>query len=289
MIGYYSGGYVAGRMSRFSGSQPGPRRLDHRAGRDDRDDRARRDLRPAVRHPQPGEPAAPPGHGRRADHRRRGRRDRRARRHPGRRAGRRRRSARTTTAAWTGSGATLQLSAAARARTPSGGSASRSCVCTMRSSRSPAAAVASTDREHRRGGAGQRLRRAAARRAGWPGTPRRSGRPPPLGLDREPRRAGAPGARVATPRPGRGRPSGVSSRIALVTSTTDGPADRSRSTASSSSGRGRRAWSPARKSSSKWFGVTTSAAGTTRSRISSGIPGRTNIPRPTSPITGSQQ
>jgi len=32
-----------------------------------------------------------------------------------------------------------------------------------------------------------------------------------------------------------------------------------------------------------------SADGTTRSRISSGTPGSTNIPRSTSPITGSQQ
>ena len=38
-----------------------------------------------------------------------------------------------------------------------------------------------------------------------------------------------------------------------------------------------------------WFGVTISAAGRTRVAISSGIPARTNMPRPVSPITGSQQ
>jgi hypothetical protein len=32
-----------------------------------------------------------------------------------------------------------------------------------------------------------------------------------------------------------------------------------------------------------------SAAGTARSRMKSGMPGRTKTPRPTSPITGSQQ
>jgi hypothetical protein len=32
-----------------------------------------------------------------------------------------------------------------------------------------------------------------------------------------------------------------------------------------------------------------SACGTTMSRMNSGMPGRTNMPRPTSPITGSQQ
>ena len=46
---------------------------------------------------------------------------------------------------------------------------------------------------------------------------------------------------------------------------------------------------PARKLSSNWLGVITSAAGTTSSRMNSGIPGRTKKPRPTSPITGSQK
>jgi hypothetical protein len=76
--------------------------------------------------------------------------------------------------------------------------------------------------------------------------------------------------------------------MTLVTSTVSGPVPRTVSAAA------RRlsyvvVRAPARKSSSKWFGVITSAAGTTRSRMNSGIPGRTNIPRPTSPITGSQQ
>ena len=43
---------------------------------------------------------------------------------------------------------------------------------------------------------------------------------------------------------------------------------------------------PVRKFSSKWFGVTMSASGTTSSRRNSGMPGMTKKPRPTSPITG---
>ena len=43
------------------------------------------------------------------------------------------------------------------------------------------------------------------------------------------------------------------------------------------------------ESSSNWLGVMMSAAGTAWSRMNSGMPGRTNTPRPTSPITGSQQ
>ena len=46
---------------------------------------------------------------------------------------------------------------------------------------------------------------------------------------------------------------------------------------------------PDSRSSSKWLGVTMSAAGRATSRRNSSIPGRTNTPRPTSPITGSQQ
>ena len=83
-------------------------------------------------------------------------------------------------------------------------------------------------------------------------------------------------------------PSGVSSVSTLVTSTVAGPRERTSSTASSTSDTVRVS-RPARKSSSKWLGVITSAAGTTWSRIISGMPGRTNMPRPTSPITGSQQ
>ena len=44
-----------------------------------------------------------------------------------------------------------------------------------------------------------------------------------------------------------------------------------------------------RSSSSNGFGVTTSASGTSWSRNASGIPSRTYTPRPTSPMTGSQQ
>ena len=82
--------------------------------------------------------------------------------------------------------------------------------------------------------------------------------------------------------------SGVSSVITLVTRTVPGPVARTTSAAASSSSYVV-VVAPARKSSSKWFGVITSAAGTTWSRMNSGMPGRTNIPRPTSPITGSQQ
>ena len=46
---------------------------------------------------------------------------------------------------------------------------------------------------------------------------------------------------------------------------------------------------PVSHSSSNWFGVRISAAGRARSRMNSGMPGRTKTPRPTSPITGSQQ
>lgn len=73
-----------------------------------------------------------------------------------------------------------------------------------------------------------------------------------------------------------------------VTSTVSGPTARSAWAASITSSRvcvSR----PVRKSSSKWLGVTICAWGTTRSRMNSGIPGRTKNPRPTSPITGSQQ
>ena len=46
---------------------------------------------------------------------------------------------------------------------------------------------------------------------------------------------------------------------------------------------------PARRSSSKWLGVTICAAGTARSRKNSDMPGCTNTPRARLPITGSQQ
>ena len=46
---------------------------------------------------------------------------------------------------------------------------------------------------------------------------------------------------------------------------------------------------PVSHSSSNWLGVAMSAAGMARSRMNSGMPGRTKTPRPTSPITGSQQ
>ena len=45
---------------------------------------------------------------------------------------------------------------------------------------------------------------------------------------------------------------------------------------------------PVRKPSSNWFGVITSAAGTTRSRSSSGIAGFTKQPDLALPMTGSQ-
>ena len=83
-------------------------------------------------------------------------------------------------------------------------------------------------------------------------------------------------------------PSGVSAVSTLVTSTVDGPIRCSCSTAATTSSSvviGR----PVRNSSSNWLGVTMSAAGTTWSRMYSGMPGRTKKPRPTSPMTGSQQ
>ena len=45
---------------------------------------------------------------------------------------------------------------------------------------------------------------------------------------------------------------------------------------------------PARVPSSNWFGVTRSAAGTTRSRSSAGMAGLTKQPDRALPITGSQ-
>ena len=81
---------------------------------------------------------------------------------------------------------------------------------------------------------------------------------------------------------------GVSSVCSEVTSTTRGPSACTASIAASASRRVALRC-PASRSSSNWFGVTTSAAGTARSRMNSGMPGRTNTPRPTSPITGSQQ
>ena len=73
-----------------------------------------------------------------------------------------------------------------------------------------------------------------------------------------------------------------------VVLTTRGPRAWTAATASSTSARVR-VVVPASRSSSKWFGVTRSAAGTATSRMNSSIPGRTKTPRPTSPMTGSQQ
>ena len=82
--------------------------------------------------------------------------------------------------------------------------------------------------------------------------------------------------------------SAVPSTTTEVTNTVSGPLTRRAWAASITASR---VWlsRPVRKSSSKWLGVTISAFGTTRSRMNSGMPGRTKKPRPTSPITGSQQ
>ncbi len=107
--------------------------------------------------------------------------------------------------------------------------------------------------------------------------------------DRQQRSGDRPRARRRRPRRRRASPRGTSACSTLVTSTSRGPRSRTASTASSTSSSGASSSRPARKSSSKWLGVRTSACGTTVSRMNSGIPGRTNMPRPTSPITGSQQ
>ena len=83
-------------------------------------------------------------------------------------------------------------------------------------------------------------------------------------------------------------PSAAASCTTEVTSTVSGPSARAASAASSTSATVA-VDRPVRYSSSNWFGVMICAAGTTVSRISSGMPGRTKNPRPTSPITGSQQ
>ena len=81
---------------------------------------------------------------------------------------------------------------------------------------------------------------------------------------------------------------GVSSVTSDVVSTTRGPSACTAATASFTAS-SEVVVVPERRSSSKWLGVTMSAAGTATSRRNSSMPGRTNTPRPTSPITGSQQ
>ena len=231
MIGYYSGGYVAGRMSRFSGSRQGlgvwligllvtivaivlggvfgqqydvlsrvdlprlPVSLDSLSR--PASSRCPRPRRHAGRRPRRWlgrHPLPPPGG-------------------PRRRPLRRQRSR---------SGANSR-----------GGSASRSWLSTIRSSREPAAEVASMTANT------DEVVRASARSSGCSSS--RLARntaavtsPAPLGLipSRGVRVRQAPWRDTAT----RSRESaGVSSVTALVTSTTDGPAPRSTSTASSSS------------------------------------------------------
>ncbi len=82
--------------------------------------------------------------------------------------------------------------------------------------------------------------------------------------------------------------SGVSTVWSEVTSTTRGPVACTAVTAAFAAASVPLS-RPERKSSSNWLGVMRSAAGTAWSRMNSGTPGRTNTPRPTSPITGSQQ
>jgi hypothetical protein len=84
------------------------------------------------------------------------------------------------------------------------------------------------------------------------------------------------------------KPSGVSSTCSEVTSTQRGPIAWSVVTAAFASARLRTS-RPVSQASSNWFGVAMSAAGMAASRMNSGMPGRTKMPRPTSPITGSQQ
>ena len=69
-------------------------------------------------------------------------------------------------------------------------------------------------------------------------------------------------------------PGAASVCTTLVTSTISGPRARAASAAASTSGSVEVA-SPVSSSSSNWFGVMICAAGTTRSRISSGMPSRT--------------
>jgi hypothetical protein len=78
----------------------------------------------------------------------------------------------------------------------------------------------------------------------------------------------------------------VSSVTSEVVRTTPGPSACTAATASFTSASDR-VVRPESRSSSKWFGVTMSAAGTATSRMNSSMPGRTKIPRPTSPMTGS--
>ena len=82
--------------------------------------------------------------------------------------------------------------------------------------------------------------------------------------------------------------SGVSSVTRDVVRTTRGPSAWTAATASFTAG-SEVVVLPESRSSSKWFGVTMSAAGTATSRMNSSMPGRTKTPRPTSPMTGSQQ
>ena len=177
MIGYYCRRVRRRPDVAVLRDQPGPRRLDHRLRRDHRDDRARRDLRPAVRHPQPGEPAAAAGHRRRAEHRRHHRRAGGARRHAVRGARRRHGRHALPPPRWTGSAsATADRSPhLLGARTPSAarraGPGSARCA-------SPARRPRRWPRRPRtptRWCAPARPA-AGARRAGSPGTPPRSGR-----------------------------------------------------------------------------------------------------------------
>ena len=293
MIGYYSGGYVAGRMSRFSGTSQGLGVWITGLVVTIAMIALGADLRPAVRHPQPGEPAAP---------------------------ARSRVDALSTggvvaalvvlvgtlLAALAGGsvgthyhrrvdkvGWNERLSRRTSSRTSHGLELHPRLGEQVLGLHDPQLPVAGRgggldDGEHRRRRAGQGDVAAGARRAGWPGTPPRSGPRRRCGLigSRGVRVRQAPSAETAT----RSRESVRGVVEDRAGHEHDGRAGRPHA------GRRRRAAPgsvvdvvPARKSSSKWFGVTTSAAGTTRSRMNSGIPGRTNMPRPTSPITGSQQ
>ena len=93
-------------------------------------------------------------------------------------------------------------------------------------------------------------------------------------------------------------PSGATARVSMVAGSTSGvrrlvittarlPAATSARQVVSASLR-EASGAPASNSNSNWLGVSTSAAGRARVRRNSGMPGRTKMPRPTSPITGSQ-
>ena len=81
---------------------------------------------------------------------------------------------------------------------------------------------------------------------------------------------------------------GVSSSRTLVASTSRGPRRWMDDIASKRSRRLRTVF-PVRYSSSNMLGVTMSAARIASVRMNSGMPGRTNTPESTSPMTGSQQ